>query len=122
MKEYNKVYNSSKETEFKEFQLASGYISTTEIYFEAEELIAEIEASGKVSISDTEGKLLANLCVEQQAGGREVYETVLCGVSEGVLVLKFPVVEWIDNYPHCDGEHDRWDSRVIGYNLLEYKL
>lgn len=122
MKKYDKIYNSSETKDLKEFQLASGYISTTEIYFEVEGLIAKIEASGKVAIADTEEKLIAELRVDKQSGGREVYETVLCGVSDGSLVLQFPIVEWIDNYPNCDGEHDRWDSKIIGYNVMEYKL
>lgn len=38
------------------------------------------------------------------------------------ITISFAIVEWIDNYPNCDGEHDRWDSRTVGYHDLVFSL
>ena len=117
---YDKLFNSA-ETAEKEFSLAAGHISTTVIWCEQEKLILQVEASGKVDLLDENGAVLATKTAEKQTGGREVYEKVVIVKNEN-LVLRFPVVEWIDNYPHCDGEHDRWDSKIIGWDTVAFDL
>lgn len=118
MPEYDAVYRS--EDGEKTFPLATGYISTTAVFFEREGVLARIEARGCVAFLNGSGELLAELAVPGESEGRRVYEEVLCGVKEGKLLLRFPIVQWIDNYPNCDGEHDRWDSRTVGYHTLEF--
>lgn len=112
------IYNS--ECGSKKYQIASGYINETVILFEKEETIALVYADGRVGFFDRDGATLAEGKVESQTGGREVYEEVVCQADETTLTLKFPIVKWIDNYPNCDGENDRWDSVIIGYNILTF--
>lgn len=119
MKAYDKIFKST-ETNEETYQLASGYISTTTVFFEEERVAARIEAKGDIVFFDEAGTELAAIQMTEQTGGRGVYEDVVCSEEEGTIVLKFPVVEWIDNYPHCDGEHDRWDSRIIGWHVLRF--
>jgi len=102
----------------KNFQIASGYISTTNILFENEGIMAAIEAQGHIDFYDLADNLLASLDVQNQDGGREVYQDVHCNVEDNFIIIKFPIYEWIDNYPHCDGEYDRWDTRIIGYHRV----
>ena len=33
--------------------------------------------------------------------------------DDGIL-FKLPDYQWIDHYPNCDGESDRWNTRIIG--------
>ncbi|MBQ3107850.1 MAG: hypothetical protein IJC68_04480 [Firmicutes bacterium] len=121
MMEYDKLYSSDTKG-WKEFQLASGHSSTTVICFEEAKILAKVEAKGKAAFLNEAGQVLAEADVSAQTGGREVYETLRCCAEDGALQLQFPVVEWIDNYPHCDGEHDRWDSRVLGYHTVTLDL
>ena len=116
------IYNSDTHPAKKEFRLASGYISTTRIRFEKEGILAVIQAEGSVEFFDAGDNLLASAAVSGQEGGRRLYEDVCCSVVGGAIVLDFPIYEWIDNYPHCDGEHDRWDRRTIGYHTLRFDL
>ena len=122
MKETDIVFNS-KENSGESFQIASGYISKTAMFFENEGVVAVIEAKGSVEFYNTADELLAKGDVTENSGGREVYEEVFASVDDRAITLKFPIYEWIDNYPNCDGEHDRWDSRKIGENVLifDYK-
>ncbi len=120
MKEYDKIFNSEKTNSTEAFDLATGYISTTAIFFEREKILVKIEKSGNVEFFDCDDKLLATVSIPAQTGGREDYDQVKCSAENGKLTLSFPVVKWIDNYPHCDGEHDRWDREVIGYHTLVY--
>lgn len=39
-----------------------------------------------------------------------------------MIKLEFPIYKWIDHYPHCDGEHDRWEQQIIGYRELALDL
>ncbi len=106
----------------EKIQIASGYISKTNILFETEGIIAEIEAKGSVKFYDTDENLLDEGSVPAQTGGREVYEEIYPKLDGKSITLSFPVYEWIDNYPNCDGEHDRWSTKTIGYESLTFDL
>ena len=54
--------------------------------------------------------------------GGKAYFDICCGVENGIITMKFPVYNWVDNYPHCDGEYDRWDTTVIGYHVMKFNL
>jgi len=71
LKTYDKLFNSAEHKE-KKYQLASGYISTTTVFFEEENITAKIEAKGDIAF--------------------------------------------------FDGEHDRWDSRTIGWHKLTFDV
>lgn len=118
MPEYDKIYRGGESEQ--SFQLATGYISTTTVFFENEGILARIKAEGSVTLLNSAGELLAEFRAPRETEGRGVYEQVLCSVKDRKLLLRFPVVQWIDNYPNCDGEHDRWDSRIVGYYTVEF--
>ena len=120
-KKFDIVFNSEKDND-KCFQIASGYISKTTILFENENIVAVVEAKGEVQFYNTNDELLSSGKLPANTGGREVYEEVCCQVNGDAITLKFPIYEWIDNYPNCDGEHDRWDTKTIGYNTLTFDL
>lgn len=120
-KKIDKIFLSGNGVK-KTFQLASGYISQTTIHFENENIVAVIQAAGSVEFFDRDDTLIAAGSVSPDDSGRKVYEDVVCQVKDDVLILQFPIYEWIDNYPHCDGEHDRWDTRIIGFHALNLDL
>ena len=122
MKTADKIHNSAKTGGFENFPLANGYISTTTIFFEAESILAVIEAKGHIAFFDPQEHLLAAFDLPEEEYGKRVYEEVQCGVENGAIVLKFPIVEWIENYPNCDGEHDRWDTKLLGWQTASLDL
>ncbi len=114
------IFKSDTQTGNAHFQIASGYISETSILFENENVVAVIEAKGQVSFYNTSDDLLAQVEVPAVKNGKGVYEEVLCQVKDNLIEIQFPIYEWIDNYPHCDGEYDRWDTRIVGYHTVTY--
>ena len=118
----NIVFDSKTEKNGALFQIASGYDSETRILFEKEGVIVKIRAEGQVDFYDAAEQLLASAKMPSQEGGREVYQDVGCGVEGTSVILRFPIYQWIDNYPHCDGEHDRWDTRTVGYHTVTFDL
>ncbi len=120
MRSIDIIFNSQKDVNGKNFQIASGHISDTAVFFENENILAIINAKGSAEFYGADDSLLAKGEVSKNDGGREVYEEVFCRVNGNEITLKFPIYEWIDNYPNCDGEHDRWDTRKIGEHTLEF--
>jgi len=116
------VYNSEKETSEKLFQLASGYISETTILFENENIIAVVQAEGSVEFYNMDDERVAVGKAPAVESGKEVYTDVCCQAGNSRIILKFPIYQWIDNYPNCDGEYDRWDSRKVGAHTLTLDL
>ena len=122
MIQHNKAVNTAEKNKFKVRQLATGYVSSTTIPFEANEIVVRIEAKGFVEFLNPQENLLASFNLPKQAEGRGVYTEVLYSEGDNAITLKFPIIEWIDNYPHCDGEFDRWDTKTIGYYTLEFNI
>lgn len=118
MRDIDITFNS--ENGKRSFQIASGYISETAIYFEKEKITLLVHAKGRTEFYNLNEELLAAGAVPSEDSGREVYEQITCEVIEGKIVIEFPIVRWIDNYPNCDGEYDRWDSKIVGYRTVTY--
>ncbi len=118
----NQKILDSVESNIQSFQLATGLIDTTKILFKREEIIAAITSKGFIEFFDIYGKFLDSVEVPDEIGGREVYEQVKCEIENNNIIIKFPIVEWIDNYPYCDGEYDRWDTRTIDHYTVTFNL
>lgn len=116
------TFNSEKDTNKKSYQLASGYISQTTILFEKENVVAVIQARGSVEFYNMDDALIAAGNVPSVESGRGLYEEICCQVENNMLKLQFPIYEWIDNYPNCDGEYDRWDTKKVGVHTLTLDL
>ena len=116
------IFNSETTKGSVSFQIASGYISETLILFENENIVALIEAKGQVKFYNMSDELLAQAEAPAVGSGKGVYEEVLCQVKDNLIEIQFSIYEWIDNYPHCDGEHDRWDTRIVGYHTVAFDL
>lgn len=119
-KNFDIVFDSEKENG-KSFQIANGYISETKVLFERENIVATIKASGHVDFYNENGDVLFSADAQVVDSGKGVYESVVLKVESDKIIISFPICEWIDNYPNCDGEHDRWDSRIIGYNDVVFR-
>ena len=104
------------------YQLASGYISTTTILFEKENIVAVVEADGNAKFYDINDNFITSARAPKVDNGKGKYVEIGLSAGDGLVELKFPIYEWIDNYPHCDGEHDRWDTRIVGFNSITLDL
>lgn len=121
MRKVDFTFNSEKENG-THYQLASGYISETVILFEKENVICLIDAKGTVEFYDDSDCSLASANLPKIESGKGVYQDITCFADTNSIKLQFPIYKWIDNYPNCDGEHDRWDTVIIGQNTIEFNL
>ena len=107
--------NQPADSGYTSVEIASGFISITEVTFKNEKIIAVVRDNGDVKFRDMEGNSLASVSTPGSIGGRGRYEEIYCRVEGDVILIKFPIYEWVDYYPNCDGEYDRWLARVVGF-------
>lgn len=98
------------------FNIACGFVSTTEVSFVNENVVAVVTAYGNVNFLDAARNVLASACVPPDDEGLCRFVSLACKVENGKIYLQFPFYSWKDNYPYCDGEGDRWDAYVTGYH------
>lgn len=104
------------------YDLVSGENSETAVLFEQENVVAVIERNGTVKFYNTAGEPIAAGKAPVEKSGMDAYEKVGCWVKENRIELRFPNYKWIDNYPNCDGESDRWDAKIVGYYTMTLDL
>ncbi len=113
-------FNSDLCSDGKMIELACGYISLTKIEFVNEHITATVEAkTGEVVFySGAEERLSTKIATP--LSGDEKFSEIKCIVEGGQIKLGFPKYTYEDNYPHCDGEHDRWTKIISGFTFLCY--
>ena len=105
------------ESGYIRFGIACGYDSTTHVHFTQENILAVITAAGEVAFYDSGEHLLAKTTVAPDSDGRGCYQDVCCKVEAGKILVRFPIYCWVDHYPNCDSESDRWSARITGYQM-----
>ncbi len=121
---FDETYITSRGNDPENYHLACGFRTRTDILFKEENIAAVIECTGEIQFRrpDDMRNTIASVTVPKQEGGREIYMDVTCSVEDGQIVLKMPIYSWIDHYPNCDGESDRWSTKTIGYHTVRYDL
>ena len=115
------VFDSAKCPEGAVVNLACGYISLNEITFVRENVIVSIEACrGDVVFSNLNSGETLSAEAELPSSGDDKFSEVKCVVGDGQIKIGFPQYTYKDNYPHCDGEHDRWTKTISGFRYLCY--
>ncbi len=117
------TFNSSHTPGGEMITLASGYASLTLIKLENENLSVAIEAkTGEVNFYDGLSNKLLSAKVNVPSSGDEKFSEVKCIVENGQIKLGFPEYSYKDNYPNCDGEHDRWTKTITGFKFICYDI
>ena len=115
------IFDSAKFPAGEVIALACGYESLTEIVFTNEKIAVQIEAkTGTVEFFDLESNKLLSAKVETPSAGDEKFSEVKCSIECEQIALGFPQYDYVDNYPHCDGEHDCWTKITTGFTFLRY--
>lgn len=114
----HKTYNSTGCTE--PLELVAPYynaINPTMVLFEQEQIYASVDSLGHIEFFGAEQQSLGfvDLPVHKdpsEYGHTAQYGNVRCSADGSTVTVYLPVYGWTDNYPHCDGESDRWDRYI----------
>ena len=94
-----------------------GYVEDTELYFINEKIYLTVKKEGSVTFLDEARNELCGTEVKPTTKNG-MHDNVYCRCDDGRIKVWFPIVDCIDNYPNCDGEHDRWTVRYVGYDCV----
>ena len=121
-----RIYKNKKDCTYMELE-APYYnaIETTEVIFEKEGVIAYADSLGHIEFYNLEKNSLgmADVPVSKdptEKGHQAQYGDMRCYVKENTICFELPVYGWEDNYPHCDGEFDRWDRYIARWFLITF--
>lgn len=112
-------YNSAAQSEFLEINaLYYNAINPTTITFENEKVKAFVNSLGHIEFFDMEDNSLGFVDVPVSDDPSEKahsaqYGTVRYMADGSKITFKMPLYDWIDYYPNCDGESDRWNRITV---------
>ena len=110
---YDHIIKSTETLSDKWFHLSCGYYSTTSFFFEACALTVVINCNGTFTFQTADGQK-REIEAKPMRSGRGCYMDIFITATEKELLFRLPEYTWWDNYPHCDGESDRWDAEITG--------
>ena len=104
-----------QEDGYIQFNIHYGTFGHTEVIFIHEGVRMVVDSNVTVDFYDSEKNLLASVTETPPTEGRRRYLDISCKVEGDKIYFRFPYYDWVDHYPYCDGENDRWDAYVTGY-------
>ena len=111
---YDHIIKATEELEDKQFHLACGYYTTTAFFFEKAGFGVVINCNGTFAFYAASGEQLETVEAKPMRDGRGCYMDVFVTTEENRVIFRLPDYIWYDSYPDCDGESDRWDTKIIG--------
>ena len=96
------------------FHLSCGFHDTTSFFFEKANLRVDIHCRGSFTFYTVNGDKAETIKLKPMKTGRECYMDILITTEDDAVIFQLPEYRWIDHYPHCDGESDRWSTEIIG--------
>ena len=119
MMKYDYVYDSVKDTSEKSFEFEKAGKPEIVVLFLAENILLMANREGNALFLDMDGKELYKDCAEAED---TFFSRIECKASKNILTVCFVRTKTVDNYPHCDGEYDRWDEIVVKKIPITYTL
>ena len=114
----HKTYDSSVQNQA--LKLTAPYynaIVPTKVHFVREHSAVYVDSLGHIEFFDEKDTSLGavDLPVHKdpsEYGHTAQYGNAECSADGRTITVHLPVYGWTDNYPHCDGESDRWDRYI----------
>lgn len=116
----HKVYNSTAMSGSLCISSGNRYdIDATSVYFEEEKITVTVDSYGHIEFFEGDDQSKSLDAVHVPASGTQEdpidrYGKVELKKDGNTILLELPRYRWEDNYPHCDGEYDRWDRYTKG--------
>lgn len=92
-------------------------IEPTTVFFEQEQTSVSMDALGHIAFFDANRQPLGAVDFPvsddpSKYAHTAQYGQIRCCADGKRITVSLPVYWWSDNYPHCDGESDRWDRHI----------
>lgn len=110
---YDAIFDSSSTIYEKEFAIDSEKDTPLTVFFEKENIVLQADCQGNAVFMNPDGIEL----YRSKAESDRLFLKIYCKIKDNTVTVRFPVIEWVDHYPNCDGEYDRW-SEIERDNIL----
>ena len=114
---YDYVYDSVKSVYEQKFDF-KGNDKPITLWLSTENLFLQADRLGNAVFFDKDGKELFKDCAVSDKV--RFFSWIYCKKSADGLRVSFAVTKTVDNYPNCDGEHDRWDEIEVERISINY--
>lgn len=100
-------------------------IRPTTVSFVQEKRSVTMDSLGHIAFFDEAGQPLGAVDFPvsddpSKYGHTAQYGQIRCRADGKTITISLPVYGWDDNYPHCDGESDRWDRYVARWFQIHF--
>lgn len=110
---YDHIIKASEDLKEQCFHLSCGFYETTSFFFEKANFSVVIHCKGRFTFCGPDGEK-QTVNAKPMTDGRGCYMDVFITTTDDGALFQLPDYIWYDNYPDCDGESDRWDTKIIG--------
>ena len=117
----HRVYDSALQNGIYTLPNHYGHVEDTEVFFANEKTYMVVTESGELVFENEHRQELAKTTVTPDTKTKK-HDNVYCKAECGAICVWFPVVEYVDNYPHCDGEYDRWSTSYVAYDCVKFDV
>lgn len=105
---YDYIFDSNSVYE-KEFDLCGENDKEITVFFEKENITLTADKNGNAVFCSTDGAEIKR----EKAQADRFFLSIYCSVKDGAINVRFPITETVDHYPDCDGEYDRYSTKIL---------
>ena len=116
---YDYIYDSTRQIYEEKLEFEGETKPSVTVLFSEEGVVLQADNNGNAIFFDLEGYELYKARAEYEG---KAFRWIYFHVSKNTLSVSFTVTKLVDNYPHCDGEYDRWDEIVVKKIPITYTL
>ena len=117
---YDYIYDSAVQVYEEKLEFDCETKPSVTVLFSKEGVILQADNNGNSVFFDSEGNELFKARAEYEEKSR--FSWICFHSGKNVITVNFTVTKLVDNYPHCDGEYDRWDEIVVKKIPITYTV
>lgn len=106
---YDYVLDSSVSVYEAKYDIDRSKSEEITVYFENEGVVLTADRAGNYTFAKADGTVIKN----GKAESDRCFMFIYCSVKDNVINVRFPVTETVDHYPNCDGEYDRYSTKIV---------
>lgn len=106
---YDYILDSSISGNETKFDIDREKAESITVLFENEGVVLTADIYGNYTFANPDGTVIS----KGKAESDRCFMFIYCSVKDNVINVRFPITETVDHYPNCDGEYDRYSTKIV---------
>lgn len=115
---YDHIFDSSASVYETKCEFDRNKAEEITVLFEKEGVMLTADIYGNYTFESTDGTVVKN----GKAESDRCFMFIYCSVKDNVINVRFPITETVDHYPNCDGEYDRYSTKIVDNIVITCKV